>query len=358
MVNGVVDIPLSGRPLGRRSSAPPGWNESATLGTFVAGPENRLVDVAVRSVLDEPGDGYSPIVFFGPSGTGKSHLAFGLATAWKARFRRRPVVYTTATDFARELADAIQTKTAHDFSLDYRRASLLVVEDVDHLAGKRAAQRELRSILDALTDGARVVVTATVAPGQLQGISLGLRSRLAAGLAVPLARPGHDARLAILGRLADVQGLELGGAAAELLAKRLNVAVPELLSVLTQLQFSLPTRGSVIDLETAQRFLARQNRASPPSVHQIALATARHFSLKLADLRSTSRRRAVVTARAVAMYLTRSLTGESLDRIGLYFGGRDHTTVSYGCRKTEERLEAEPEIRHAVLALKERLERS
>ena len=327
------------------------------LGEFVVGPENRLVEVAVRSVLDDTNHAYNPLVLYGPSGTGKSHLALGLAAAWKARFRRRPVVHTMAIDFARELADAIQTRTVDDFGIRYRRASLLVVEDLGDLAGKQAAQRELRFTLDALVGaGGRVILTATAAAGQLVGIAPGLQSRLVAGLAVPLAPPGPDARLVILQRLARLRGMELSESVARLLADGLSVTVPELLGVLVRLEMLALVDGGVIDVESARRYLAERNGSRQPSLHEIALATARHFSLKLAELRSPSRRRAVVAARGVAIYLARQLTGQSLAQIGQYFGGRDHTTVSHGHRKTEERLETEPGIRHAVLELQERLQ--
>ena len=208
-MNGVVEIPLKGcvSPGGK---SPAGGNSSSVgLQTFVAGPENRLAEVAVEAVLGK-GDGtYSPIVFYGPSGTGKSHLALGLAGAWKACFRREPVIYVTAVDFARGLAEAIQTKTTEDFAGRYRRASLLVLEDVGHLAGKEAAQRELSLTLDALRDaGSRVVITSIVIPAELAEFSPGLRGRLTAGLVVPLAPPSRDARLVILRLVAESLGTE------------------------------------------------------------------------------------------------------------------------------------------------------
>lgn len=358
MVNGVIEIPLSGEPLRRRSESPRSEKEPAALETFVAGPENRLAYVAVQSVLDDAEDAYTPIVFYGSSGTGKSHLALGLATAWKGRFRRRPSVYVTATDFVRELADAIQTKTADDFGVRYRRLSLLVFEDLGHLVGKRAAQQELIFTLDALSDvGGRVVLTASGPPSELAGIMPGLRGRLAAGLAVPLVRPGREARLTILRRLAESRGVALSDAAAGLLADALRVTAPELFGALVELDFSAGMDGRGIDISSARRYLAKRNGSKALSIREIALSTARHFSLKLADLRSPSRRRAVVTARGVAIYLARNLTHQSLEEIGAYFAGRDHTTVAYGYRKTEERLATESEVRDAVLAIRQRFER-
>ena len=126
MVDGVVDIPLPGRTLES------GGHDGAAAAPchFLAGPENRLVEVAVRAVVDEPPNGYNPLVFHGPSGTGKSHLARGLAAVWQARNRRHRVVTTTATDFARELAEAIESQAVEEFRTKYRTANLVVLEDL------------------------------------------------------------------------------------------------------------------------------------------------------------------------------------------------------------------------------------
>ena len=211
--------------------------------------------------------------------------------------------------------------------------------------------------LDEVADaGGRVVLTASVAPERLAGIAPGLRSRLVAGLAVPLARPGAEARLVILTRLAKLRGISLSEEAARILTEGLDVTAPGLLGALVQLEMSVEARGGTIDAEAAQQYVAARSGPLPPSLHQIARATARHFSLKLNDLRSPSRRRSVVIARGVAMHLARTLTRQSLEQIGRYFGGRDHTTVSYGCRRTEERLKNEPAVRQAVLQLHERLQ--
>ena len=351
MVNGVVEISL---PLGGLGRASVDRKSGATaLRVFVAGPENRMVPVAVESVVGDADGGYDPVVFYGPTGTGKSHLAVGLATAWKAQFRGRPVGYVTAPEFARQLTDAIQTKTVEDFASRYRGLSLLVFDDVHYLADKPLAQQELLFTFDALASaGSRLVFTSRSLPAELPKTLLGLRTRLGGGLTVPLAPPGRDARLLLLRYLGRSMEIQLSDAAAELLADGLKMTVPELCGALREIA---GPRGTLIDEQAARRYLPRRYGASGPSTHQIALTTARYFSLPLADLKSASRLRRVATARAVAMYLTRDLTGNSLLEIGRYFGGRDHTTVSYSCHVTEERLETDPEIRQAVLVLQETL---
>ena len=196
---------------------------------------------------------------------------------------------------------------------------------------------------------ARVLVTVSRSPGMLDGMLPGLQSRLQAGLVVPVVLPGPAARAIILRRLAAARGIEASEPLIEFLAEKMSGAAPVLNAALVELQM-----GGSVSIEAARRWLADRRREDP-SLREIALATARHFSLRLGDLRSAARRRTLVVARGVAMYLCRSLTRLSLEQIGGYFGGRDHTTVSHGCRRTEDLLQTEPAIREAVVQLQSRL---
>jgi chromosomal replication initiator protein len=326
------------------------------LREFLIGPENRLVLVAIDAVLEGAIPQFQPIVLHGPAGCGKSHLAHGLVSIWRTRFRDRSAVYVTGADFARQLADALETRTIDDFHARFREAGFLAIDDLDLLAAKPAAQRELIPAIDAVAEGGgRVVVTSLWAPERLSGIAPDLQSRLVGGLAVPLALPAQETRRVILRRLAAMRQLDLGDDVTEVLADNLNVPVPLLAGALLQLETEARLAGRAISVEAAQQLLAARSAVGVPSLREIALAAAQHFAVRLSDLRSPSRRRAVVTARDVAMYLARALTNKSLREIGTYFAGRDHTTVSHGCVKTERLLESDPTIRTAVEQLRDRL---
>ena len=356
MASGVVEIPLIGTPLENETS--PSFSSVApfALPQFVAGPENGLIEVAVGAVLEEPTSGYNPLVLSGPSGLGKTHLSSGLFRAWKTLYPRRPAVLVTATDFARAYRDAVETKTEGQFLVPYSRARLLVIENLDELNGRASAQRVLSVLIDQLhASEAWIVVTSRTTPSRLGGLQEMLRARLTSGLTVPLALPDLETRLVILNQVARLRRIATDDDVLETLAEGLALPVPELVGALVQLEGEARLEGTTVTLAATQRLLAERRATRRPNLSLIAKATAKHFGLSVADLRGASRQRAIVAARNVAMYLTRNLTENSLDRIGGYFGNRDHTTVSHGCQRVEQRMQTEPVIRDAVAELQTKL---
>lgn len=333
---------------------------------FVAGEENRLAAAAVAGLLKSVGEasaeawGCNPLVFFGPSGCGKSLLVGELARGWRELHGSSPkdgarVVCKPAVQFAQDFKAAVETQDVEQFRKEHRRAGLLIIEDIMHLAGKDAAQRELRGTVDALVrNGRRLVVTASLAPGQWPDIIGDLQARLVEGLTVPLAFPSRESRETILALLAADREVELPRAVAALLAAAIDGPASNLSGALNQLMLANQNRRG-ITLEETRAYLSRREGPRQPELREIATATARSFSLKVIELRSRSRARAVVTARGVAMYVARQLTHNSLQQIGHYFGGRDHTTVLHGCRRTEELLNTEPAVQRAVEQVQDKL---
>ena len=199
VVNGVVTLPLAGpQPNAlRRSSAPEA--DGAVAAEFVVGPENRLAAAVAEAFFQGRSQRYSPLVIYGPSGSGKSHLAQGLARWWRTSLPSASVLVTCGSELARDYAAALDRQQLGDWRAALRSHDLLVVEDLGQLAGKGPAQQELIHVLDDLAGSdAIVVVTARGLPQQMSALLAGLRSRLSAGLAVPLALPGPDARRTIL----------------------------------------------------------------------------------------------------------------------------------------------------------------
>ncbi len=353
MVDTIANIPLPGQ---RKCNFQGDLNPppAFALDRFVAGPENALAELAVRSVLNNQGSRYNPLVLCGPQGTGKTHLACGMTVQWRRMFRTR-VVCIPAREFAQELAEAFEVNSVLEFRTKYRECSLLTVDDVDRLSGRPAAQVELVHTLDALLErGSQVVLTASEPPTRLKQLHPPLASRLAAGLTVTLALPNPEVRATVLNYVAQTRQTELPAAVVKLLAERIDGTVPDLFQVFSDLEALARRRNVAIDLPMAQGYLQRRAAGREPDLADIATSAARHFGLRLADLRGPARHRAVVTARDVAMYLARKLTRRSLENIGAYFGGRDHTTVLHGCRKVEGRLESDPVIRQAAEKLEKK----
>lgn len=353
MVNGVLTIPLSGTSIGSSHENDP---RAGRLSEFVAGGENALAVAAMAPFLDRAPTHFSPLVLYGPHGSGKTHLACGLAQWWRQRFADASVHYLSGSEFARQFAAALNDGGLDAWRAELRGAQLIVLDDLGELADKRAAQLELLHALDVLADrGALVVVTARTLPNHWPLLLPALRGRLAAGLAVPLALPARAVRRILLERLAAERGVSLSGRTLDALAAELQGSVPTLLAAILELELTARADGQPVDHERARQLVARRAGTTKPALGQIARVTAKYFGLKVSDLKSPVRRRPLVAGRSVAMYLARQLTSSSLGQIGTFFGGRDHTTVLYGCRRTENLLRRDRAVRQAVAELKRTL---
>lgn len=295
------------------------------------------------------------LILHGPAGSGKSHLALGVALEFRRLHPGEPVAVTNAVEFAQALSEARSSHTLGDFRRRHREVLLLVIEDIGELAGSPSAQVELIHTLDALERRRScVLLTSLIAPVELPGLLPMLRSRLAAGLAAPLALPEAPARKAILQSLAKERGTSLPKHVLTLLTEGLRGSARDLQGALLALETAARTTGG-ISVELAERHLEGRHGPRAVDLRRIASHTARCFALKVADLKSASRRKGVVLARGVAMYLARQMTPLSLEQIGAFFGRRDHSTVLHGCRKTEALLNSDRLVLQAVLDLRRKL---
>lgn len=318
------------------------------LREYVGSEENVLARVAAQTLLSSP-ERFNPLVFVGPTGVGKSHLALGLVERWKHAHRDRQAIVTTGADFARAYAAAVETDSLADLREKYCAADLMLIDDLQELSGKRAAQQELIHLLDALLAAQRrVVVTARQMPSEIPHFAEGLSSRLSAGLCVPLAAPGTLARRTILAKLTALHHMPLAEPTLNLLTESLAGTVPQLNHAVVELEHVSRNGKQALDPEAVGEFLSQQSTCLRPSLRTIATTVAKYFRLKSADLKGPSRQTGVVQARSVAMYLARRLTDETLEQIGKQFGGRDHTTVLHACRKTKRLFETDTETRHVV----------
>lgn len=348
MVHGVFSIPLPGHAGGGATTS----NAGRPLADFVAGPENAVVAKVIRSYLDQADETTSLLVFYGPSGSGKSHLARGLTGWWQKHHPGKRALCLTGAEFAQAYGEAVRDDCLSGFRIRLRQLTLLVVDDIQQLAAKRGAQDELRHTLDALADRrALVVVTARELPAHSRALLSGLRSRLSAGLNLSLALPGPRTRRVLVKRLAEARGLTVPDGALDKLADAIKDGVPALLSALMELELAAQGERRW-DAGHVRKLVAQRKTAGMPSLRAIAGLTARYFGLTVAQLKSPMRRQALVTARGMAMYLARELTDKSLDEIGSFFGGRDHSTVLHSCRRVQKLVAEDRGTRLAAAELK------
>lgn len=349
----VPDRPLV-TPLSEGSFALALSNGTTWASRFFLGTEGALLRCALDDFLGRDTTPYQPLVLHGAAGLGKSHLAHGIARRFAAQHPALSVVCETGADFARGYATAVETHDILPWREAFRGAALLVIDNLDELTGKSAAQIEFLHTIDALADaGGRLLVTARTIPTRIPHLLPGLVSRLSAGLTVALTKPGPAARSVALEAISRAMDISLTDDALRLLARDLDVTMPELAGALHELTAPTNTASAhapaaLIDHARAVAFLTGRPAARPVPLGDIAARTARHYALAVADLRGPSQRQNIARARAVAMFIARQLTDKSLGAVGKYFGGRDHTTVLHGCRKTEELMARDAELRQTV----------
>lgn len=310
----------------------------APAGSFVVGPENSLVRELAKSVAGESLS-YNPLVLCGPSGVGKSTLAHLLANRRTTARGLSHGLETTGADLARQLAHAAETNSVADLRTRFHRCDWLLIDDLDQLAGKEAAQEFLVNTLDVLVRrGMLVIATLRRLPQSTADLSPLLVSRLNSGLVVPLVAPAELARREIVRQLAERLDLSLSADAVEELAaaqglRAASLTVPRL-------------RGRLMQLAAATQHgqpLPESDDADAKAlVRQITATVARHFGLTMGQLRGKSRQQTTAEGRSLAMYLCRELTDLTLADIGRQFGNRDHTTVLHACRKVASLVQTDP----------------
>ncbi|HUD95678.1 chromosomal replication initiator protein DnaA [Sphingobium sp.] len=327
---------------------------------FIVGETNRLAFSAAQAMAGEAQPRFTPLFIHGATGQGKTHLLHAIAAAFSAHSPTEPVLYMSAERFMVEFVNAMRANETMAFKARLRAARLLLIDDIQFIAGKGSTQEEfLHTINDLIDTGARIVVTADRAPQLLEAIDARILSRLAGGLVADIRPADLDLRLAILESKRAVAGdPPVPDAVIDFLARSIRSNVRELEGAFNKLVAYGQLTGRSIDLDFAQQMLADAVRANARriTVDEIQKVCAAHFKIDPSEMRSKRRARAVARPRQVAMYLAKKMTPRSLPEIGRIFGGRDHSTVIHAVKTIEALRESNPDMDADVRALLRQLE--
>jgi chromosomal replication initiator protein len=312
-----------------------------TFEGFVVGPPNELASAAARRVAELAAPPFNPLFLYGGVGLGKTHLMHAIAWQIRRQSPDRKVVYLSAEKFMYQFIKALRFKDTMSFKDLFRSADVLMVDDVQFIGGKGSTQEEFFHTFNTLVDrGRQIVISADRSPSELLGLEERIRSRLGWGLVVDIHPTTYELRLDILRRKASLlaREAEVPDRVLEFLAARITANVRELEGALNRIAAQATLVGRAITLEIAQEILQDLLRFHERriTIEDIQRKVAEHYGLRMADMVSARRARAVARPRQVAMYLAKQLTPRSLPEIGRKFGGRDHTTVMHAIRRIEE----------------------
>ena len=310
-----------------------------TFDNFIVGKPNELAFAAARRVAEADTAPYNPLFLYGGVGLGKTHLMH--AIAWHLRKSRpeKHVIYLSAEKFMYHFIRALRFRDTVAFKEQFRSVDILMIDDVQFIAGKDSTQEEFFHTFNALVDQNRqVVISADKSPNDLEGMEDRMKSRLGWGLVADIHPTTYELRYGILQSKAEDMGVEISEKILEFLAHKITSNVRELEGALNRIVAYANLIGRPITLETTQDVLHDLLRANDRKVtiDEIQKRVAEHFNIRLSEMYSSRRARAVARPRQIAMYLSKQLTARSLPEIGRKFGGRDHTTVMHAVRKVEE----------------------
>src|SRR5688572_14812829 len=338
------DAPTT-RPSSRRNGrapaaepvATPGWegsplNARYTFERFVVGGGNRLAHAASQAVADAPGQAYNPLFLYGGVGLGKTHLLH--AIGHEVIQRGMSVVYVSSETFTNELIESIREHRTDEFRIRYRRANILMIDDIQFIASKERTQEEFFHTFNAIHEGGgQIILTSDRTPKAIPTLEDRLRSRFEMGLIADIQAPDLETRIAIL--RSKVNGrIQIPGDVLELIAQKVHTNIRELEGSLNRITAYAMLHGRPVSVELAAEALADLVTPAPATREppMILDAVARHFGVTLEDLRGKARHKEIVAPRHLAMYLLREDARLSYPQIGALLGGRDHTSALHGCK--------------------------
>ncbi len=321
---------------------------------FVLGKSNELGYAAASQIAQKPGDAYNPLLLYGSTGLGKTHLLHAIGNFIRDQNPSIRVLYLDSERFVSDMIRALRHGAIDNFKKHYRSAGALLIDDIQFFAGKKSSQEEFFHTFNTLLDSKQqIVLTCDRYPKEVEGLEARLRSRFGWGLTVAIEPPDFETRVAILMNKAQEKGIQLEEPVAFLIAKRLRSHVRDLEGALNQLIANARFTGREITenftREVLRDLLTVHDRLI--TIENIQKTVCEYYKLRMAELLSKRRPRSIARPRQVAMALCKELTQHSLPEIGDAFGGRDHTTVLHACRKIDELCETDGRLREDKVKL-------
>ena len=333
-------------------------NPKYVFTNFVVGSNNNLAHAASLAVAEAPGRAYNPLFLYGDAGLGKTHLMHAVGHAVSEKYPDLQIEYATTEAFTNDLINAIREDRMVSFRDRYRSIDLLLVDDVQFIAGKERTQEEFFHTFNALYEsGKQIILSSDRPPKDIPTLENRLKSRFEWGLITDINPPELETRIAILKMNAEYRGVKIPGEVFDFIARQVTTNIRELEGALMRVIVYASMNQSEITRQTAAKALSEVFTQSELNLtmDDILRFTARHYEVEGSDLKSKGRRHELVVPRQVAMYLIRELTPHSYPEIGQFFSGRDHSTVMYAVQKVTEQLEEDRDLSTKIREIKEQL---
>jgi chromosomal replication initiator protein len=338
-------------------ASPNGLNPRLTFDTYVVGSSNRLVHAASAAVADRPGAQFNPLFVHGGVGLGKTHLLHAIGHRAIEINPQLQVRYVTSESFTNDVINDIRSGRMDDFRARYRQVDILMIDDIQFIAGKESTQEEFFHTFNHLyQNGKHIIISSDRPPRSIAALEDRMRSRFEGGLIADVQSPDYEMRIAILGQKADELAIRLPNDVVEYIAHKDQTNIRELEGALNKILMLAQLYQKPVSLPLAMEALTDSGiglRKSSATTNDVIDAVSEAFRVSLQELSGRSRKREISTPRQVAMYLLREETGASLVDIGRTLGGRDHTTILHGIEKIERDLEADTQLRAQVMAIRE-----
>ena len=337
------------------------FNPKNTFSTFVVGDNNSFAHAAALAVAQSPGRSYNPLFLYGGVGLGKTHLLHAIGHYALEENPRLKVSYLSSEKFTNKYIDAIQNNELAKFRRTYRKTDILLIDDIQFLAGKERIQEEFFHTFNALHEAHKqIVMTCDRPANEIKNLENRLVSRFEWGLVTDMQPPDYETRLAILRKKAASINIQVPEDILTFLAKRIRTNIRRLEGALIRVSSYQSLTGKSMTTTTVEGLLKdvlHEEGRTIISIEQIQKRVADHYDIRLADMTSRRRPENIAFPRQVAMFLSRELTGKSLNSIGEAFGGRDHGTVLHACRLVRDRMEVDTDVRQAVRYLEGQISR-